>query len=156
MKKSIRKIKPSEVKDSVKWLWNNRDRGGCCHYVLWVEPDFLDRNEEEENPHAGREWCLAIGWHDVGDKEKYPELYQDDGDVIQAGIRYQNANNYMQTDYDIDFTMPYPCNEYGDVYDLSFDVPRKTKGGWRALAKRVNEMADEMYKFWKEHGKELE
>ena len=44
----IRKIKPSEVKDSVKCLWNNRDRGGCCHYVLWVEPDFLDRNEEHE------------------------------------------------------------------------------------------------------------
>lgn len=155
MKLKPKRITGKQVKDSVKWLWDNRKRGGCSHYVLWVEADFLE--DGEENPHAGREWCLAIGWHDAGDREKYPELYQeDDGFVIQAGIRYQNANNGMQCDYDIDFTMPYPCNEYGDVYDLSFDVPRKPKGGWRALAKRINEMADEMYKFWKQHGKELE
>ena len=62
----------------------------------------------------------------------------------------------MQCDYDIDFTMPYPCNEYGDAYDLSMDIPRKPRGGWRALAKRINEMADEMYRFWKQHGGELE
>jgi hypothetical protein len=156
MKKKIRKLKPSEVKSSVQWLWNNRDRGGCCHYVLWVEPDFLNGNGEEENPHAGREWCAVIGWHDVGEKEDCPESYQDEHYVIQAGIRYQDADNGMQCDYDLDFTMPYPCNEYGDVYDLSFDVPRKPKGGWRAIAKRINEDAEEMYRFWKQHGGELE
>ena len=66
MKKRIGTIKPAEVRADVEWLWKNRDRGGCCHHVLWVEPYCLD-DEEEENPHAGREWSRR----ERGPKEKH-------------------------------------------------------------------------------------
>ena len=113
--KKFNKIKTEAVKKAVKWLWKNRDNGGCYYFPCWVEPEWMEDVSPTDynlvpNPHAGREWCVVIGWHDVGGKDEYPELYQDDHWIIQAGIRYQNRNNGMQCDYDIDWTMPYPCN----------------------------------------------
>jgi len=159
--KKFEKIKVEAVRNAVKWLWSNRNNGGCYYFPCWVEPEWMKDVSPTDynlvpNPHAGREWCVVIGWHDIGDKEEYPELYQDDHWVIQAGIRYQDRNNGMQCDYDIDWTMPYPCNEYGDVYDLSIDIPRKPRGGFRAITKELNEYVAEMYEFWEKHGKELE
>lgn len=141
----IKRITGKEVKDAVEWLWSNRDDGGCYHKVAWMEDDT--------EPHPGREWCFCIGWTNYGDDPgaEDNEFYCDEGYRIRAAIRYQNANNYMQTDLDWDFTIPGPCNEYGDLYDLSFDVPKVKNGmeGWNNIAEDLNEYANEMFRFWK-------
>lgn len=150
-------VKPDWVRDSVDWLWKNEM--GCCHFKSWVEPDWMEDISKydyniDRNPHSGREWCIVIGWHDYGKVYEGDEkdLFVQDGHwVIQAGIRFQDWNNGMQCDYDVDWTIPNACNGFGDLYDLSVSIPRKVEGGYRTVAKWLNQYVDEMFAFWKEH-----
>lgn len=142
-------ITPKKLKEFVAWLWENRDRGGCCRLKLWEDPD-------------GREWDIVVGWHDRG-RNSYDsnddELYYVDNQgeyqswYITAAVRYQDPGNAMQTDFDIDFLMP-ECNEYGDLYDTSFSVSRLD--GWRSQAAQLNRDAREMYSWWRKELKKKE
>ncbi len=155
---NIKKITGKEVKDAVEWLWSNRKNGGCYHKVVWTEPDWIEDESPTEyniapNPHAGREWCICIGWTDYGNERdaNEPGFYCDGRYRIRGAIRYQNRNNAMHCDLDLDFTIPGPCNEEGDLYDLSFDIPKVKNGmeGWNNTAGDLNEYAEEMFDFWK-------
>jgi len=135
-------ISAEEVKAAVEWLWANRKNGGCYHKVAWTEDDT--------EPHPGRQWCFCIGWTNYGDDPgaEDDEYYCDEGYRIRAAIRYQNANNGMQSDLDWDFTIP----ELGSgAYDLSFDVNR---GDFNNTAEYLNDYAAEMFDVIHEHGKE--
>lgn len=143
MKTKIAKISATQFKDAVKWLWDGKEDGGCFHLPFHTDPE------------SGREWCYVIGWHDhgkpyPGDDERY--FVTEDSWYITFGIRYQERNNGMQTDMDIDFTIP--SFKDGDCYDLSFDVPRKPK--WGALATAARRMAREMMEVVRTAGDDLD
>lgn len=128
MKKKLPKIDGKKLKDWASWL-KEKDCG-CCHMKIG------DTELHEVD--------ICMGWH----------RYEEDVDgkcapvwKIAWKIGWQSFNNYMQTDLDIDFDMPWPCNEYGDVYDTLSEVGEpKTMKDWNRLAAEINRTARDVFK----------
>lgn len=120
-----------DLKAAVKDLWETRDEGGCYHWPIYYE----------EN---GQEWDVVLGWAEGYDED--PDIYYEDGYAICASVRYQTANNGMQTDLNVDFLMP--CNEDGDCWDADNTISKKEDYNYLAKylldegKKMVEEYAD--------------
>ena len=99
----------SQLKENINWLWENKC--GCCHWHLLTDD-------------KGREWSIVLGWNNGGyedsDNENY---YIDEGCAIATKIAYQEQNCIMQTDMDIDFSMPFD-EKTGEVDDTRSEVSR--------------------------------
>ena len=120
-----------DLEEAVKYLWDNRDEGGCYHWPIYYEED-------------GKEWDVVLGWsknYDIDD-DMVEDFYVYDEWCICASVRYQTAHNAMQTDIDMDFLMPYPVNEYGDVWDDTVVVSREED--YNTLAKDLLEDGKKM------------
>ena len=123
-----------DLEEAVKDLWDNRDEGGCYHWPIYYEED-------------GKEWDVVLGWDEGYDED--PNIYYENGCAICASVRYQDANNGMQTDLNVDFLMP--CDEDGDCWVA--DVTVSKEEDFNALAKylldegkkMVEEYADKDY-----------
>lgn len=142
--RKLKRVTGKWLKDCYRWLVEQDC--GCCHLVFGTT--------------ANHEVCVCVGWHDNG---------TDDGEVAWK-IGWQTFNNVMQTDFDVDFDMPWNTKEYcerrnaelkaqgllnkysrfaeGDVYDTLETIELKDgkttpKGyrDWNALASYVRKMA---------------
>ena len=120
MKTKLGKIDGKTLKSWVAWL---KDQDcGCCHIAIGL----TDKHEVD----------VCVGWHDYGDGWK-----------ICWKIGWQTFKNASQCDFDIDFDMPYPCNEYGDVYDTLSEVGElKAMKDWNKLAAEINRTAKNVFK----------
>ena len=122
------KIDGKTLKDWVAWL---KDQDcGCCHMKL----GDTDLHEVD----------VCVGWHNYGDgpKENGYANWK-----ICWKIGWQTFNNGMQTDFDLDFDMPWPCNEYNDVYDTVTEVGEiRTMKDWNKLAAEINRTAKDVFK----------
>lgn len=122
------KITGKFVKEDVEWLKANDC--GCCHFHLTDTDNYRMH--------------ICIGWHDMGDGPKENNYSHW---VIAWKIGMETFNNGMQTDFDIDFLMPYD-EESGDVYDTESEIGEiTTMKGWNALASEMNKTAKEVVKW---------
>lgn len=122
------KIDGKTLKDWAAWL---KDKDcGCCHMKVG------DTAEHEVD--------VCMGWHDYGDG---PEEKDYANWKICWKIGWQTFNNAMQCDFDVDFEMPGPCNEQGDVYDTVSEIGEiKTTKDWNKLAAEINKTAKDVFK----------
>ena len=128
MKSKLGKIDGKTLKGWAAWL--KEQNCGCGHMKVG------DTAEHEVD--------VCMGWHDYGDgpKEKDYSNWK-----ICWKIGWQAFNNGMQCDFDVDFEMPWPCNEQGDVYDTVSEVGEiKTMKAWNALAAEINRTAKDVFK----------
>ena len=122
------KITGKFVKEDVEWLKANDC--GCCHFHLTDTDNYRMH--------------ICIGWHDMGDGPKEDNYHHW---VIAWKIGMETFNNGMQTDFDIDFLMPYD-EKSGDVYDTESEIGEiTTMKGWNALAAEMNKTAKEVVKW---------
>ena len=117
------------VRESYEWL--KTEDCGCCS-VCFAQ----DRKHD---------YAVCIGWHDCG---------RDEGWKIAWKIGRQTHNNIMQSDFDIDFEMPYN-EETGDVDDTLETI--EVIGGkpigymsWTTLAMYIRKTAERVWNDWKE------
>lgn len=171
--KRLRQVTGKWLKDCHRWLVEHDC--GCCHIVFG-----------ESGTH---EVCVCVGWTNVdvddGPREPfkvgkctiYPRKSHEEWRVAWK-IGWQTFDNAMQTDFDIDFGMPWNTEEYckkmnakltpmqlmrgdryfvGDVYDTEETIELKdgktTPQGyrdWNALAAFVRKTARKVLAFAKE------
>ena len=92
---------------------------------------------------SGDNYAVCIGWHYTGSAW-----------VVAWKIGRQTTNDVMQSDFDIDFEMPY-SDESGDVDDTLktiWTVKGKPVGyrSWAGLASRMRVEASRVWNDWKE------
>lgn len=120
------------------WQWLDRKQEGCCSTCF----------AETEN----YRYYVCMGWHDFGDG---PEEADYHNWAIAWKIGRQSHDNAMQCDFDVDFEMPFPCNEYGDVWD-SLDViepnvfKANTKKFWNEVAVEIRKEARKVWQFFRD------
>jgi hypothetical protein len=137
----LKEVTGEWVKSCYNWL--QKEKQGCCS--LWYA--------------STDKWCycVCIGWHH----------YDDDMVKTKWGVKYcpiwkvawkigrQSHDNAMQCDFDVDFEMPFPCNEYGDVWD-SLDViepnvfEANMKKFWNEVAVEIRKEARKVWQFFKD------
>jgi len=121
-------IKGKDLKGCVDWLM--AEKCGCCHFHLLTDD-------------KGRKWSVVVGWSD-GFEENEEDYFSDGTYQICTKIAYQESNNIMQCDFDIDFTMPYN-EETSEVCDTCSSISRSVD--WSELAeellKEFKEVTDE-------------
>ena len=129
MKSKLGKIDGKTLKGWAAWL--KEQNCGCCHRAIGL----TDLHEVD----------VCMGWHQYEEEAS-------DGKIkpvwkIAWKIGWQTFNNAMQCDFDLDFEMPWPCNEQGDVYDTVSEVGEiKTMKAWNALAAEINRTAKDVFK----------
>lgn len=149
----LKRVTGKWLKDSHRWLV---EQGcGCCHIIFGTT--------------ANCNVCVCVGWHDDG---------TEDG-MIAWKIGWQTFDNAMQSDFDVDFDMPWCTKAYcerknaelkaqglpnkyrryaeGDLYDtletIELREGRTTPRGyrdWNALASFVRRTARRVLAFAKE------
>lgn len=135
MRTKLPKIDGKTLKGWYEWL---KDQDcGCCHMKIG------DTELHEVD--------ICMGWHQYEEEETRDEV---SGSrhfkpvwKIAWKIGWQGFHNAMQCDLDVDFDMPGPCNEYGDVYDTLSEVGEpKTMKDWNRLAGEINKTARDAFK----------
>lgn len=127
-KKDFGKIDLEFLTSSIKWL--NEHKCGCC-FTKVAETD------------GGTGLFIVLGW--ANGYEKAPEGTPNaDGTWrINSKIAYQHNNNIMQSDFDVDWYMPYN-KKTSAVDDTSTEVEAT-----EAEVKRLNAEAWRVWKDWK-------
>lgn len=124
---SLRNVTGKFARESVEWL---RDQSNGCCSICFATDDRYN-------------YAVCIGWH-------YTGSYW----VVAWKIGRQTTNNVMQSDFDIDFEMPY-SDESGVVED-TLETIWVCKGkpvgyrSWAALASRMRVEASRVWNDWKE------
>ena len=141
MRTKLPKIDGKTLKSWYEWL-KELDCGCCCMKIGDTEL---------------HEVYICMGWHQDGEEGEVFET-KIGGKVFHSRsvkpvwkiawkIGWQGFNNAMQSDLDVDFDMPWPCNEYGDVYDTLSEVGEpKTMKDWNKLAGEINKTAKDVFK----------
>lgn len=167
------------------WEWLVREQAGCCSVHFASTEKYR--------------YCVCMGWQSgygpaseeqwLDENEKWRPAFcppvdpkeEDEGWRICWKIGRQTHNNVMQTDYDIDFEMPYvteamakadPELVEGDVDDTNSDIVLRwgkvAKGrngriksmrlgtpvgyrSWDDFAKHVRATARRVWRDWKDH-----
>lgn len=142
MRTKLPKIDGKTLKDWYEWL--KAQDCGCCHMKIG------DTELHEVD--------ICMGWHEYDEEDGPGEPVKIGKTTVQTmkhkqvwkiawKIGWQSFNNAMQCDLDIDFDMPWPCNEYGDVYDTLSEVGEpKTMKDWNRLAGEINKAARDVFK----------
>lgn len=113
----------SQLKENINCLWENKC--GCCHWHLLTDD-------------KGRRWSIVVGWS-YGFGEDEDGYFSDGAWQICSKIAYQEKDNAMQTDFDLDFTMPYD-EKTGEVDDTCSAVSR---------SEDYNRLAEDLLKAFK-------
>lgn len=126
---ALKQITAKDFKDAVSSLTNG--------YTCWRK--LLGRTD------AGTELVFVIGWSDAGYDEEDAKKngYADGRYTICSKIACQSRYNGSQTDYDIDFEMPYD-KETGDVWDTDTMVSNN-ESDWEADAATYNKDAQAIW-----------
>lgn len=103
--KDVEKITLDELCSDTKWLDENKH--GCCYHKV-AETD------------GGTILAIVVGWSDGFDKAPDGTPCADGSWRICAKIAYQHSNSAMQSDFDIDWLMPYGNN--GSCDDTTCEV----------------------------------
>ena len=124
-------ITAKELKEDVDFLVRNDC--GCCRHEIGSDKD-------------GNNWFILVGWQDGFEKvskEDCTDGYASDETWrIATKIGYQSANNIMQCDFDVDFTMPYN-EETGEVDDTCIKLPKcESETDWEIEAAQLNKFAE--------------
>lgn len=135
MRTKLPKIDGKTLKNWYEWL--KEQDCGCCHMKIG------DTELHEVD--------VCMGWHQYEEEETRDEV---SGSrrfkpvwKIAWKIGWQGFRNAMQCDLDVDFDMPGPCNEYGDVYDTLSEVGELgTMKDWNSLAAEINKTAVDAFK----------
>ena len=142
MKTKLPKIDGKILKDWYEWL--KAHDCGCCHMKVG------DTELHEVD--------ICMGWHEYDEDDGPDEPIKLGKKIVQTmkhkqvwkiawKIGWQSFNNAMQCDFDLDFDMPWPCNEYGDVYDTVSEIGEiTTMKEWNRLAGEINKMARDVFK----------
>jgi len=126
--KDMNKITLDELREDIKWL--DEQKCGCCyHKVAWTD--------------QGTYLAIVVGWNDGFDEAPAGTPRADGTWRICAKVAYQHANNVMQCDFDVDWTMPYD-KDTGDVDDTSIEVD-----GGQSDVDWLNEQARRVWKDWR-------
>lgn len=127
MKTGLGRIDGKTLKGWVAWL--REQDCGCCHKAVGL----TDLHEVD----------VCVGWHNYGDGPKDKDYANW---KICWKIGWQTFNNGMQCDFDIDFDMPCPCNEQGDVYDTVSEIGEiRSMKDWNRLAAEINRTAKDAF-----------
>lgn len=127
MRTKLGKIDGKTLKGWVAWL--KKQDCGCCHRAIGL----TDLHEVD----------VCVGWHNYGDGPKENDYANW---KICWKIGWQTFNNGMQTDFDIDFDMPWPCNEQGDVYNTVSEIGEiRAIKDWNRLAAEINRTAKDVF-----------
>lgn len=125
----IPKISGKELREWAEWL---KEEGcGCCRKYLLTD----DNNNK---------WYILMGWSD-GYDESDNGKWQSGTFKINTKIGYQESNNLMQTDLDIDFYCPYN-KATGEVDDTNWTLADEPN--WNSLAKELNNEAERVISKW--------
>lgn len=124
---SLRDVTGKFARESVEWLRGQSN--GCCSICFATDDRY--------------NYAVCVGWHYTGSNW-----------VVAWKIGRQTTNNVMQSDFDIDFEMPY-SDESGDVDDTLEKI--EVFGGnpigyrsWAGLASRMRVEASRVWNDWKE------
>lgn len=145
MKRKSKKIPKIDGKTLKAWAeWLKEQDCGCCH----MKVGETDLHEVD----------ICMGWHRF-EEEGEAKIPRKIGNCvvytreckpvwkIAWKIGWQTFNNGMQCDFDLDFDMPWPCNEYDDVYDTVSEVGEvRTMKDWNRLAAEINRTAKDVFK----------
>lgn len=141
MRMKLPKIDGKTLKSWYEWL--KEQDCGCCHMKIG------DTELHEVD--------ICMGWHQYEEECKATKV-KIGSTVFQSRcvkpvwkiawkIGWQTFNNGMQCDLDVDFDMPWPCNEYSDVYNTLSEVGElKTMKDWNKLAAEINKTAKDVFK----------
>ena len=115
-----------QIRNSVVSLY--KEKCGCCHWHLLTDD-------------KSRRWSIVVGWS-YGFDEDEDGYFSDGAWQICSKIAYEEKDNAMQTDFDLDFTMPF--DEDGFVYDTCSSIAKSVD--WENLAdnllKQFKEVTD--------------
>ncbi len=126
--KDMKKITLDELREDIAWL--DERKCGCCYHEVACTDE-------------GTKLCIVVGWSDGFEEAPAGTPRADDTWRICAKLAYQHANNVMQCDFDLDWTMPYN-KDTGEVDDTCTQV-----SGSRSEVKRLNEQARRVWKDWR-------
>lgn len=123
--RQLAKVTGKWIKEACHWLWDNKKLGGCYHIP------FANSGHHEV--------CVCVGWTgiDVDDgpgetvtagKCKIQTFKGHTEDRVAWKIGWQTFNNYMQTDLDIDFDMPWNTKEYCDKMNAKLTEEERKRG----------------------------
>ena len=106
------KVLAKQLKESVDYLADHKEQGGCYRFHT-VEMDDKGINKNVS---------IILGWTDGFDENDIDkDKYQSDTWRLAVKVGYQPVNNMMQCDYDVDFNQVYD-KETGDVYDTEISL----------------------------------
>ena len=125
--KEVGEITIEELRSDITWLEDNKV--GCCYHKV----------AETE---GGTILAIVVGWHDGYEKAPVGTPCADGSWRICAKIAYQHSNNAMQSDFDLDWLMPYGDN--GDCDDTTCEVV-----GNKGDVTYLNNEAKRMWKTWR-------
>ena len=132
-------VTAKELKKAADYLVDIKEEGGCYHWKI--------ANKDNKNI------CIVLGWinnfdEDDPDKDKY----QDGPWRLAVKVGYQPDNSVMQSDYDVDFNLPYNPETGVGYDDCEYCIYETTD--FDELAKDINYMASYVIEHWKELGHE--
>ena len=132
MRTKLPKIDGKTLKNWYEWL--KEQDCGCCHMKIG------DTELHEVD--------VCMGWHrydeerEVSGSRGFKPVWK-----IAWKIGWQSPHNVMQSDLDVDFDMPGPCNKYGAAYDTLSEVREPgTMKDWNSLAAVINKTAVDAFK----------
>lgn len=142
MRTKLPKIDGKTLKSWYEWL--KEQDCGCCH--MKIGDTELHEVDICMGWHQYEEDCEKTIPRKIGNTVVYTRECKPVWKIAWK-IGWQGFNNAMQCDLDVDFDMPWPCNEYGDVYDTLSEVREpKTMKDWNRLAGEINKTARNVFK----------
>lgn len=132
-------VTADELKKAADYLVSTKEQGGCYHWKICANTD------------DNKDIYIVLGWtryeYDGGNTKYYNEGYN-----LAVKVAYQSSNSIMQSDYDIDFNLPYNLHD-GEI-DNDFEYLLSDTTDFNSIAKDLNSNASWLIKHWKELGYE--
>lgn len=132
-------VTAAELKKAADYLVSTKEQGGCYHWKICANTD------------DNKDIYIVLGWtryeYDGGNTKYYNEGYN-----LAVKVAYQSSNSIMQSDYDIDFNLPYNLHD-GEI-DNDFEYLLSDTTDFNSIAKDLNSNASWLIKHWKELGHE--
>ena len=124
-----------QLKNAADYLASTKEQGGCYHWKICANTD------------DNKDIYVVLGWT----KYEYNNgntKYYDEGYNLAVKVAYQPSNSIMQSDYDIDFNLPYNLHD-GEI-DNDFEYLLNDTTDFNSIAKDLNSNASWLIKHWKE------
>ena len=132
-------VTAKELKEAADYLASTKEQGGCYRWKICANTD------------DNKDIYIVLGWT----KYEYNNgntKYYDEGYNLAVKVAYQPSNSIMQSDYDIDFNLPYNLHD-GEI-DNDFEYLLTDTTDFNSIAKDLNSNVSWLIKHWKELGHE--